>query len=108
MNRVTHTSALVLGLLAACSPAPETASQSNLPGSAVPRVQVEHPDLSGYWMGLRHEENEEIGPGTLVLRHTPNVANRNTGGVTIGEGLICAIYIFGGVTGLELLMGGAI
>lgn len=26
-------------------------------------------------------------------------------GVTIGEGVICAIYIFGGVAGLDLLMG---
>lgn len=27
-------------------------------------------------------------------------------GVSLGEGLICALYIFGGVAGLELLMGG--
>src|SRR5688572_1535665 len=50
MNRFTHTSALLMCFLAACSPAPESASQSNLSVAAAPQAEAEHPDLSGYWM----------------------------------------------------------
>jgi hypothetical protein len=49
MKRLALTSSL-LCFLAACSPAPESVSQSNLSVAAAPQAEGEHPDLSGYWM----------------------------------------------------------